>query len=223
MIPKKIHYCWFGPKPFPKLVLKCIETWKVHLPEYEFYLWNESNSPMEIPFVKAAYAAKKYAFVSDYVRFWALYNEGGVYLDTDMFLVRSLDNLLNNICFFGWETLEEDVVGCCVIGSTRNDDFIKIILDNYNVLNFNLEDIDKLVIPRLITPLYINYIQKEEINIYPFDYFYPFPYLKRDDISKFNTYATENTYAIHLWNLSWVSTVDKFIYKLVRIVKRIKF
>ena len=72
MIPKKIHYCWFGPKPFPKLVKECLATWKEHFPDYEFYLWNETNSPMDVAFVKEAYSAKKYAFVSDYVRFWAL-------------------------------------------------------------------------------------------------------------------------------------------------------
>ena len=105
MIPKIIHYCWFGPKPFSRTVKKCLKTWHKHLSDYEFCFWNEQtcatyaeqhhlSNPMEHPFVQSAYKAQKYAFVADYVRFWALYHIGGIYLDTDMYVLRSFTPLL---------------------------------------------------------------------------------------------------------------------------------
>lgn len=117
MIPKIIHYCWFGPKAYPRIVRQCMATWHKHLPGYEFMLWNEQScatyavehglfNPMEHPFVVSAYKAKKYAFVADYVRFWALYYVGGVYLDTDMYVVRSLMRCLRRSSFVVGETAE---------------------------------------------------------------------------------------------------------------------
>ena len=220
MIPKKIHYCWFGPKPFPKLVKECLATWKEHFPDYEFYLWNETNSPMDVAFVKEAYSAKKYAFVSDYVRFWALYNEGGVYLDTDMFVIRSMDKLLDNYCFFAYEFPDNSIIGCCVIGCEGKNKFISQILDTYHNTHFRLDNITKLVIPRLITPIYEKFSDKNNILIFSYDYFYPFPYEERAKVMLFRKYATNNTYAIHLWNLSWVSSFDKLSSKAVKFFKR---
>jgi len=221
MIPKKIHYCWFGPKPLPKLVLKCIETWKIHFPDYEFHLWNESNSPMEVPYVAEAYAAKKYAFVSDYVRFWALHNEGGVYLDTDMYVVKSFDELLTNKSFFGYEIENKDIIGCCVVGCLQGDSFINKILDKYHTLHFRIEDVESLVIPRLITPIFEKYDRKQDICIFPYDYFYPFPYVERDNISNFKQYIEQTTFAVHLWNLSWVNHYDKIKSEIVSKCKAI--
>lgn len=222
MIPKKIHYCWFGPKPLPKLVIKCIETWKVHFPDYEFYLWNESNSPMHETFVQEAYTAKKYAFVSDYVRFWALLKHGGIYMDTDMYVIKSMNNLLENSCFFGFETSENKVLSCGVIGCEVNNEFIKLIIDKYHVLHFSVSELHNLVLPRVITPIYEKFENKNYIKIYPYDYFYPFPYEKRDEIANFMDFATKNTYAIHLWNLSWVSSFDKIVSKIIKSVKILK-
>jgi len=222
MIPKKIHYCWFGFKPFPKLVKECIGTWEIHLPDYEFILWDESNSPMDKPYVKEAYSNKRYAFVSDYVRFWALYNEGGIYFDIDIFSIRSINDLLNNKCFFGWETIDKKAISCGVIGSESKNKFIKEILDEYNNLHFNSGNIEKLVVPRLITSIYERSVNKEELSIYPYDYFYPFPFESRKQISEFTSYVTENTYAVHLWNLSWVSQFDKFVSYIIHIIKTTK-
>ena len=220
MIPKMIHYCWFGPKPYPKLVIKCIETWKRHLPEYEIFLWNESNSPMEVPFVREAYEAKKYAFVADYVRFWALYNYGGIYMDTDMFVIRSLDNLLENSCFFGWENSEQTAISCGIIATLKGDLFIGKILETYYNLHFKEENIDKLVVPRLLTAVY-NENKFDYVQLYEYDYFYAFPYVDRYKASHFKNYATKNTYAIHLWNMSWVSYYEKLTSRIVSILKPI--
>ncbi len=220
MIPKKIHYCWFGRKPFPELVKKCIETWKQHLPDYEFCLWNEQNSPMDVPFVKEAYTAKKYAFVADYVRFWALYNHGGIYLDTDMYVIRSFDDLLNNECFFAWETKDKNVLSCGIIGCTIENLFIDRILMKYNSLNFNPNNLSEFIIPRLITPIYEEYDRKEEIKIYDYDYFYPFPFSERKK-QNFLEYMKSNTYAIHLWNISWYPWYKKLIRDMVIYLKRL--
>ena len=220
MIPKKIHYCWFGPKPFPRIVEKCIDTWKTHLQEYEFFLWNESNSPMNVPFVKEAHEAEKYAFVSDYVRFWALLNHGGIYLDTDMYVTKTFDKLLDNQCFFAYETSEENILSCGVIGSEKEGKFVKHVMDEYNNIHFSNNEINRLVIPRIITPIYEKLENKEEVQIFPYDYFYPFPYNSRDDVANFMDYVTDNTLAIHLWNLSWVSDFQKLLSKIVRRIKK---
>ena len=99
MIPKKIHYCWFGGNPLPDSVKNCIDSWKKFCPNYEIIEWNESNYDVhKIPYISEAYKNKKYAFVSDYARLDIIYNEGGFYLDTDVELIKSLDNLsLSNL------------------------------------------------------------------------------------------------------------------------------
>lgn len=221
MIPKKIHYCWFGPKPFPKLVRKCIASWKVNLPDYEFTFWNETNSPMNVPYVNEAYKTKQYVFVSDYVRFFALYNDGGIYLDMDMFVLRSFNKLLDNSCFFAWETAEKQHISCGVIGSETNNGLIGKIMDEYNALTFSKVDIVRLVSPRIITPIFKKYEEQEKIQILPYDYFYPFPYKDKENVRNFLQYKTEDSYAIHLWNKSWSSSLakitDLFYYYLRKI------
>lgn len=111
MIPKKIHYCWFGGRPLPDAMKKFIATWHRFCPDYEFIKWDESNFDINksIPFVREAYEHKKYAFVSDYVRLCALYNEGGIYIDTDVELVKSLDPFLHNRFFTSIEYIEDNV------------------------------------------------------------------------------------------------------------------
>jgi mannosyltransferase OCH1-like enzyme len=209
VIPKKIHYCWFGPKPLPKLVINCLDTWKEQLKDYELNLWNEKNSPMKIPFVQQAYAAKRYAFISDYVRFWALYKYGGIYLDTDMFVIRSFNDLLKSEVFFGWETEQKNNISCGIIGSIPNQGFIRSVLKQYESMLFSVASIPDLVIPRVVNKCYSGYLSKEDITIFPYDYFYSFPYEEKENVRKFMQYRTENTYAIHLWNISWGTFKDK--------------
>lgn len=219
-IPKKIHYCWFGPNPYPRLVNECLETWKKNLSGYEICLWNESNSPMDIPFVKEAYQAKKYAFVADYVRFWALYNFGGIYLDTDMFLVKSLDDLLDNSCFFAWETDDKQAISCGVIGAEEKQTYIGAILAAYNELRFSKNNLDDFIVPRLITRVY-NQSSYSGVYIYDYTLFYPFPYSDRSNIRNFKSYITSETYAVHLWNLSWVPLSSKIFSSVVMRIKKI--
>lgn len=104
MIPKIIHYCWFGNAPKPKLIQNCIETWKNRLPDYQIKEWNETNFDFNMaPFCKEAYEAKKWAFVADYCRIYALYTEGGIYMDTDIMVLRSFDEFLKYSFFSSHE------------------------------------------------------------------------------------------------------------------------
>ena len=105
MIPKIIHYCWFGRNPLPELAQKCIASWKKYLPDYEIKEWNEDNFDVNIiPYTAEAYAMKKYAFVSDYARFWILHKYGGIYFDTDVEVIRPIDDIIARGNFMGFET-----------------------------------------------------------------------------------------------------------------------
>ena len=110
-IPKVIHYCWFGGKPLPRSAEKCIASWKKFLPEYEIVRWDESNFNVNaIPYTREAYAAGKYAFVSDYARFWILYHNGGVYFDTDVEVINNLDDILSRGNFMGVEQQNDEII-----------------------------------------------------------------------------------------------------------------
>ena len=105
MIPKKIHYCWFGRNPLPPLALKCIASWKEYCPDYEIKEWNEDNFDLSInAYVREAYEARKWAFITDYVRLYALVNEGGIYMDTDVEVLKPLDDLLCYDAVSGFES-----------------------------------------------------------------------------------------------------------------------
>ena len=105
MIPKTIHYCWFGGKPLPKSARKCIASWRKFFPDYVIKEWNESNFDVKmVPYTAEAYAAKKYAFVSDFARFWILHREGGVYFDTDVEVIRPMDDILERGAFLGMDS-----------------------------------------------------------------------------------------------------------------------
>lgn len=238
LIPKIIHYCWFGPKPFSRIVRKCIATWHKHLSDYEFCLWNEDtctnyaaahnlSNPMEHPFVKSAYAAKKYAFVADYVRFWALYHCGGVYLDTDMYVVRSFDDLLGSDFFCAWETFESTneltqnrIVSCGIIGASVNNLTILQVLNKYNAFVFNANDVGQFIVTRIVAPIILDDLNNK---IYSYDYFYPLPYQERFIWQKMK-YNTENTYAVHLWDISWgkwqAKMKDQIIFILRKFIRK---
>ncbi|HEY3369696.1 MAG TPA: glycosyltransferase [Prolixibacteraceae bacterium] len=221
MIPKKIHYCWYGKNPLPTTERKCIATWKTHLSDYEFKLWDESNSPMDHPFVKQAYKTKKYAFVADYVRLWALYNEGGIYLDTDMYVIKNFNELLVENVFFGYEIPANNAISAGIIGSHKNNDFIYQVLNEYDHLLFENSNIMNIKIPAIITKTFSTYEKKKSIKLFPFDFFYPFPFEKRHEKNEFLDYITEHTLAIHLWNLSWLTWKDFVFYKYSNIRDRI--
>ncbi len=221
MIPKTIHYCWFGGNSFSKLHEECLATWTQHLPDYELKLWNEYNSPMDHPFVKAAYKDVNYAFVSDYVRLYAIYNEGGIYLDTDMFVLKAFDSLLKNECFLGVE--DEDGVNASIIGAQPKSKFLQMSLNFYDSIKYDRSSLDFISIPRnLQKVLRSRGWNESEVTIYKEEYFYPYPWTSRlaGDLD-FKKYITDKSFAVHLWDASWIP-LDKgtsLINKLIKIIK----
>ena len=130
MIPKTIHYCWFGENPKPENVLKCIETWRQYLPDYKIIEWNETNFDInQNPFVKQAYEKKMWAFVSDFARLKAVYENGGFYLDTDMEVTRNFDELLEHRAICGYEFRGRPF--SAFFASEPNHEFIKELLSYY--------------------------------------------------------------------------------------------
>ena len=221
MIPKIIHYCWFGGNPLPDLAKKCIASWKKYCPDYEIKEWNESNFDLNCcDFVKEAYVAKKWAFVSDFARLKIVYEEGGIYLDTDVEVLKSFDNLLSNKCFLGEETSRFVATGLG-FGAEKHNPIIQELLEMYIGKHFKLEDgsYDMLPCPRKNTePLY-KYGYKfsgkaiwknEHTTVYPPEYFCPLNY----ETGKM--YLTDRTYSIHLYNASWHTKIDDVIVKLER-------
>ena len=135
MIPKIIHYCWFGGKPLPELACLCIESWKKFLPEYRIIRWDEESFDINSnTYVKEAYENKKYAFVTDYVRLYALYTHGGIYMDTDVEVRRPLDQFLQHQAFSGFESYHDIPTG--IMASEKGFQGIKDQLDYYNNRHF---------------------------------------------------------------------------------------
>lgn len=137
-IPKKIHYVWVGGKEKPKEIQMCMKTWEKHLGDYEIIEWNEDNFDINSnKFVKEAYEQKKWAYVSDYIRAYAIYNEGGIYLDTDNIVVENIDFLLENRAFVGYEN--EEYPFTAAFGAEKGHPFVKDMLDLYDSMSFEFD------------------------------------------------------------------------------------
>lgn len=222
MIPKIIHYCWFGGKPLPESALKCINSWKIFLPDYEIKEWNEKNFNINCcAYVKEAYSAQKYAFVSDYARFWILYNYGGLYLDTDVEIIKNIDEIIEKGSFLGtelWTNKENMVNPGSGMAACSGLFFYKQMLDFYESIHFIQEDgsFDQTTIVQYTTDILSKYgftssekIQKIlDIYIYPHDYFSPKNY-KTGILT-----ITENTVSIHHYTATWHSRLENLIIKI---------
>jgi len=213
MIPKIIHYCWFGRGQMPDLAIKCIDSWKKYLPEYQLRLWNEDTFDIHsVPYVKEAYQSRKFAFVTDYVRLHALYTEGGIYMDTDVEVLKSLDDLLNLPAFSGFESEKEIPTG--IMASEKNGEWAKEMLGYYhNDRHFVLDDgkpdmtTNVKIIGDMMSAngfkLKNGYrIYKDCMHIFPKDYFCP---QSRTGVIT----LTENSYCIHHFAASWESKTSK--------------
>lgn len=213
MIPKVIHYCWFGKKEKPEIVKKCIKSWSEFLPDYTIIEWNEDNFDIEsYLFTKQAYDIGNYAFVSDYVRVYALYNYGGIYLDTDTEILESLDSFLSQPSFWGFE--EKNFIATSIIGSESKNELIKDFLDYYDSLSLYDEAgyVKKFTNVVVVTELLKNrgivldgtlQIVEGIATIYPQEYFSPYDYI--------NCYMkkTANSVAVHHFHKSWLPLSDR--------------
>lgn len=231
MIPKTIHYCWFGRSPLPSLAIKCIESWKFFLPDYEIKEWNEDNFDVSIiPYTREAYEARKYAFVSDYARFYILYQYGGLYFDTDVEVIKSMDDIISRGPFMGCENevRENGLTAIAVnpglgLAVAANLGFYKEILNSYSHLHFNnSRGFNTTTVVEYITNMLTKYglkntleIQEiEGILIYPKEYFCPINY----DSGKIE--ITTNTYSIHHFAASWHSPWMKIKGKIMKVAGR---
>lgn len=183
MIPKKIHYCWFGNGEMPELYKKCIESWHEFMPDYEYVFWNESNFNINsFQYAKEAYDSRKYAFVSDVARLYALYKEGGIYLDVDFKVFKPFDDLLDYKAFAGFEGSKHFPIMMGVIASEANGEWVREQLERYAdrhfIINgrYDLTTNVKFVSDHMHNQGFIpNGIEQDlgSIHIFPVDYFCP--------------------------------------------------
>jgi hypothetical protein len=218
MIPKIIHYCWFGGNPLPEFAQKCIDSWKKHCPDYEMTLWNESNFDVSaVPFTAQVASVKKWGFIVDYVRAYAVYNRGGIYLDVDVELLRPFDGaMLRNKCFCGFESEKFAAPGLIFAGE-KECVVAKEVMDFYSSYNFIKADgeLNLTASPRIFTGILLKYGLKQkniyqkfgEFTAYPTEYFCP------KDVVTGILKITKNTYAVHHYNASWVPLADAEAHK----------
>ena len=228
-IPKIIHYCWFGGNPLPELAQKCIASWKKFLPDYEIKEWNESNFDVYGTVYSAeAYRLKKYAHVSDYARFWILYHYGGIYFDTDVEVIRPLDDILARGSFMGFECQEgtsEDnpngnIAAGLGIGVPPGHPLFRQMVDYYEHIHYVRWDGKNTgnVVMHLTNLLDFEHkqvfddhvVSVNDIFVYPIEYFCPLNYYTGE------MNITENTRAIHHYMASWVKKSSRWKNVLVR-------
>lgn len=224
MIPKKIHYCWFGRGEKPKLAERCIASWKQFCPDYEIIEWNEDTFDVTVlPYVKEAYEAKKYAFVTDYVRLFAMVTQGGIYMDTDVEVLRSLDEFLVHQAFSGFEDPESIPTGimACEPGFPLFDTFLHYYDDKHFIgsdgsmhMVTNVTIMTELLEAKgLVKDGTLQTV--EGFTLYPQDYFCPL------DNATGKLHKSKNTATIHWFSKSWVPAKERNRLHITRLIRRI--
>lgn len=222
MIPKIIHYCWFGKKKKPKEIEKCIDSWHKVLPEYQFMEWNEENFDINCnKYTRRAYDENKYAFVSDVARLKALYEYGGIYLDVDVLVFQKFDKILSCQCVFGFE--EGNYVATSFMACVRNHPLIGDFLDNYNNEQFDncVTNVTRLTDILIKKGLIKNGCKQQiegDIVVYPKEFFSPYDYI--NCVME----KTDDTICAHLFYVSWMNKKERMKKRvktiLVRIIKK---
>lgn len=231
MIPKVIHYCWFGRNVLPPLAIKCIESWKKFLPDYEIKEWNEDNFDVNIiPYMKEAYRLKKYAYVSDYARFWILYHYGGLYFDTDVEVIKPIDDIITRGPFIGKERIKlswQNVIMPAQnpglgLGVAPGLGLVKEILNfykNHHYVSWTGYHKSTETIVEVTTRIMEKYLVEDigdgiqrcgEVYVYAPDYFCPKDY----ETGVLN--ITSNTVSIHHYAATWVNASETVYEKVCR-------
>ena len=222
-IPKIIHYCWFGGNPLPELAKKCIASWRKFFPDYEIKEWNENNFDIDqVVYTAEAYRLKRYAYVSDFVRFWVLYHYGGIYFDTDVEVIRPMDDIIARGSFAGFEcqkgSLQDnphgDMAAGLGMGAAPGHPFFAQMLNHYNHIHYVKWNGKGSGIVVRQTERFLDYEHKETLHdgivrvsgllIYPEDYFCPLNYFTQE------MRVTENTRSIHHYMTSWKQPISRW-------------
>ena len=214
-IPKIIHYCWFGRGEIPERDKKCIESWRKYCPDYEIIEWNEDNYDVtQIPYMKEAYEAKRWGFVPDFIRMDLVYRYGGIYMDTDVELIRPLDELLKYDAYVGLETETNCIAFGLGFGAKKGSLVLKELCDYYRTLHFVKADgtLDLLPNPMIVT----EYLKRKgyvidpkkigkigEFVVFPEEYFCPQNFMNG------KIKITNKTYSIHHYHASWKTESEK--------------
>lgn len=225
MIPRIIHYCWFGRNPKSKLILKCIESWKRYCPNYEIIEWNEDNFDIDsIPYVSEAYAAKKYAFVSDVARVMALYEYGGIYLDIDVEVLRTFDEILDRPVVLGFE--EGNYIATSFMATEPRHGLYKEFLEYYETISFvtddgtyntytNVQKITEMLECRGLQRNNSLQVLQDGITIYPKEYFSPYDYI--NCIYE----ITPKSICVHHFYVSWMPWTSRVKKKIKQILVKV--
>ena len=226
MIPKIIHYCWFGGNEKPEKAQTCIASWKRFAPDYEIREWNEGNFSLEgcPKYVRDAYDAQKYAFVTDYVRLKVLYDHGGFYMDTDVELLCPLDVFLNDRAVIGFEN-DEFVNSGQMLAAEKGHPIMVEMMARYEGIDFFRSDGSMFLLgcPHVNTEvLEAHGLGKNgreqivaDVHVYPADWFNPL------DSATGELRKTENTVSIHWYSMSWIPKWKRMRVKIMRFVRRI--
>ncbi len=216
---KILHYCWFGGNPLPEATLKFMETWKKFCPDFEIKRWDESNFPVDDhPFTKEAYRLKRWAFVSDYVRTYALFTEGGLYVDTDVEFIKPIDDVLKT-SFAGFEEKNLINPGLILYARENNEEFYGKVLEKYDSLTYKDEIKSDIASPKIYSKTaeecgftLDNTLQtKNGLTLYPMEYFQPYGANKKTKPT-----ITENTRTIHHYDATWYDKDERELFNLKR-------
>ena len=206
-IPKVIHYCWLSGEPYPELVQKCMKSWRNHLPDYDFVLWDRAKiKECSCPWVETAIAEKKWAFAADYIRLYALYNYGGIYLDCDVEILKPFDDILERDCFIGRES-HKNVVEAAVMGAEPDLVWVKRSLDWYENRTFNVSELNNpsIAIPVVIKNALLNF---PNVKMFSAEYFSP----KDNRTGKIR--ITSKTYCIHHFDGNWFNDYQREYFRI---------
>ncbi|GAA4282082.1 glycosyltransferase family 32 protein [Gaetbulibacter aestuarii] len=233
MIPKIIHFCWLSDDEFPPLIKKCMDSWKEKLSDYEFVHWNTDKFNMESSlWVQQAFEVKKYAFAADYIRLYAVYHYGGIYLDTDIEVIKRFDDLLNRPYFAGTEG--ERIIEAGVFGAVKGSAWLKQCLSYYENRSFIKPDgsFDTMTLPRIMmkqisktktfeTVLPETITPEEQNKDTSTMYLFPKDHFCAKNHGTGQIEKTKNTYCIHHFAMSWVDKNHTFLPNIKRKLMRV--